>query len=75
MNVNNIDEVIKVTDQQAYAMVREITLKTGLFVGSSSGANLATAIRLANKIESANVATVFFNRGERYLSQNIYTKE
>lgn len=75
MNVKYIDEVIKVTDHQAYDMVREIALKTGLFVGSSSGANLTAAIKLANKIESGNIVTVFFDRGERYLSQNIYTKE
>jgi len=75
MNVNYVDEVIKVTDQQAYDMVKEIALKTGLFVGSSSGANLTAAIKLANKIESGNIVTVFFDRGERYLSQNIYTKE
>lgn len=75
MNAKYIDEVIKVTDQQAFDMVREIALKTGLFVGSSSGANLTAAIKLANKIESGNIVTVFFDRGERYLSQNIYTKE
>lgn len=75
MNVEYIDEVIKVTDYEAYGMVREIAIKTGLFVGSSSGANLTAAIKLANKIESGNIVTVFFDRGERYLSQNIYTKE
>ncbi|MHB8097701.1 MAG: PLP-dependent cysteine synthase family protein [Erysipelotrichaceae bacterium] len=75
MNVKYIDEVIKVTDHEAYDMVREIAIKTGLFVGSSSGANLTAAIKLANKIESGNIVTVFFDRGERYLSQNIYTKE
>lgn len=75
MNVEYIDEVIKVTDHEAYDMVREIAIKTGLFVGSSSGANLTAAIKLANKIESGNIVTVFFDRGERYLSQNIYTKE
>ena len=75
MNVEYIDEVIKVTDHEAYDMVREIAIKTGLFVGSSSGANLKAAIKLANKIESGNIVTVFFDRGERYLSQNIYTKE
>ncbi len=75
MNVDYIDEVIKVTDDQAYSMVKDIALKTGLFVGSSSGANLVAAIQLANNIESGNIVTVFFDRGERYLSQNIYTKE
>lgn len=72
MNLDYVDKVIKVSDQQAYYRVKEIAQKTGLFVGSSSGANLEAAIQLAESIESGNIVTVFFDRGERYLSQKIY---
>lgn len=72
MNLEYVDNVIKVSDQQAYNRVKEIALKTGLFVGSSSGANLEAAIQLAESIESGTIVTIFFDRGERYLSQNIY---
>lgn len=72
MDLSLVDQVIKVNDAQAFAMVREIAAKTGLFVGSSSGANLAAAIELAKTIEHGNIVTIFYDRGERYLSQNIF---
>lgn len=75
MDLQFVDEVIKVSDEQAFTLVKEIALKTGIFVGSSSGANLAAAIELANKIESGTIVTVFFDRGERYLSKSIYTEK
>lgn len=72
MNLNLVDQVIKVNDEQAFTMVREIASKTGLFVGSSSGASLAAAIELAKTIDHGNIVTIFYDRGERYLSQNIF---
>lgn len=75
MDLKYVDKVIKVTDNHAFEITKEIALKTGLFVGSSSGANLAAAIELASKIEYGNIVTVFFDRGERYLSKNIYNEK
>ena len=72
MNLNYVDEVIKVSDDESFTMVKQIALKTGLFVGSSSGANLAAALRLAKKLTSGTIVTVFFDRGERYLSKKIF---
>lgn len=74
MNLNYVDEVIKITDEQAIEYTKEVALKMGLFVGSSSGANLAAALTLANTIETGTIVTVFFDRGERYLSKNIYNE-
>lgn len=74
MDLQHVDEIIKVTDKQAFESVKEIAQKTGLFVGSSSGANLAAAIALADKIECGNIVTIFFDRGERYLSKHIYSE-
>ena len=75
MDLFLVDQVIKVNDEQAFAMVNEIASKTGLFVGSSSGASLAAAIELAKTIEHGNIVTVFYDRGERYLSQNIFDEK
>lgn len=72
MNMNLVDEVIKVSDEEAYKMVKELALKEGLIVGSSSGAAAAAALKLAGKIESGNIVTVFPDRGDRYFSKNIY---
>ena len=64
--------VIKVTDKEAYDMVKVIALKEGLIVGSSSGAALAVALKLAEKIDKGNIITIFPDRGDRYFSKNIY---
>ncbi|KAF0224475.1 MAG: hypothetical protein FD179_1510 [Erysipelotrichaceae bacterium] len=75
MDLSLVDQIIKVSDAQAFTMVREIAAKTGLFVGSSSGANLAAAIKLAKTLERGNIVTIFYDRGERYLSQNIFMEK
>lgn len=75
MDLSLVDQIIKVSDAQAFTMVREIAAKTGLFVGSSSGANLAAATELAKTLERGNIVTIFYDRGERYLSQNIFMEK
>lgn len=51
MDMKLVDDVIKVSDKEAYDMVKLIALKEGLIVGSSSGAALSAALKLADKIE------------------------
>lgn len=72
MDMNLVDDVIKVSDKEAYDMVKLIALKEGLIVGSSSGAAISVALKLADKIEKGNIITILPDRGERYFSKNIY---
>lgn len=72
MDMNLVDDVIKASDKEAYDMVKLIALKEGLIVGSSSGAALSAALKLADKIEKGNVITILPDRGDRYFSKNIY---
>lgn len=72
MDMNLVDDVIKVSDKEAYDMVKLIALKEGLIVGSSSGAAISAALKLADKIEKGNIITILPDRGERYFSKNIY---
>lgn len=72
MDMELVDEVIKVNDNDALEMVRVLARKEGLFVGSSSGAAVAAALKLASKIEKGNIVTVLPDRGDRYFSKNIY---
>ena len=67
MDMNQVDDVIKVSDKEAYDMVKLIALKEGLIVGSSSA-----ALKLADKIEKGNIITILPDRGDRYFSKNIY---
>ncbi len=72
MDMSLVDDVIKVSDKEAYDMVKLIALKEGIIVGSSSGAALAVAIKLAEKINKGNIITILPDRGDRYFSKNIY---
>lgn len=70
LDLSVVDGVFTVTDEEAYEKTRLLAQKEGLFCGITSGANLAGAIRLAEKPENAgkNIVTVFPDDGERYLS-------
>ncbi len=72
MDMDLVDKVIKISDDEAYEMVKLLALKEGLIVGSSSGAAVSAALKLAEKIDKGNMVTVLPDRGDRYFSKNIY---
>ncbi len=69
-----IDEIITVSEEDAYAAAREFTRTEGLLLGISSGAALFAATRLANRPEFAGqrIAVLFPDGGEKYLSTPLY---
>lgn len=72
MDMDMVDEVIKVSDKEAYDMVKLLALKEGIIVGSSSGAAMVATLKLADIIDKGNIVTIFPDRGDRYFSKNIY---
>ncbi|MCW6073717.1 cysteine synthase A [Clostridium sporogenes] len=72
MDMTLVDKVIKVNDEEAYEMVKLLALKEGLIVGSSSGAAVSAALKLAEEIDKGNIVTILPDRGDRYFSKNIY---
>jgi cysteine synthase A len=69
LNREVIDEVVTVTDEDAYEAARRLAREEGLLVGISSGANVWAALRVAEQLpENANVVTILCDTGERYLS-------
>ena len=68
-----IDEVEKISDEEAHYYVQLLAQKEGVIVGASSGAAIAAAIHQAEKATQAvNIVTIFPDRGDRYFSQNLY---
>jgi len=68
-----IDEVVAVTDRDAFATVRLLARREGLLVGGSSGAAAFAAARVAEQIgPGRKIVTLFSDGSERYLSQGIY---
>ena len=72
MDMSLVDEVIKVTDAEAFAAVKELARREGVLAGSSSGAALTAALRLAERIDHGSIVTVFPDRGDRYISKGLY---
>ncbi len=71
-----IDEVQKISDEEASYYVQLLGKKEGVLVGSSSGAALAGAVKEAYKADTEiNIVTVFPDRSDRYFSQNLYDFE
>jgi cysteine synthase len=68
-----IDGEIRVTSSEAMAMTRRLHREFGLLVGTSSGANVAAALRLAGELgPQAAIATLFCDRAERYFSTPLF---
>ena len=71
LNRDVYDELIAVKDEDAIGMAKQITLKEGLLVGISSGANVHASLLIAKRLgEGKRVVTVLPDTGERYLSVN-----
>ncbi|MBI2855563.1 MAG: cysteine synthase A [Chloroflexi bacterium] len=68
LNRNIIDEVILVTDDEAYQMMARLAREEGLLVGVSSGANVAASLQVARRLGPGKVVvTILPDSGERYL--------
>ena len=73
VNMDLIDEVIKVKDDDAVEMTKKLIKEEGLMVGISSGANVLAALEVARKsAKSKTIVTILPDRGERYLSMNLF---
>lgn len=73
-NPQEIDETIMVETEVAYEMAREIVQKEGIFVGMSSGAAMYAALEISKKISSGNIVAIFPDRGEKYLSTDLFNE-
>lgn len=70
LHMDNVDEVIKISNDTAFEMARRLSREEGILGGISSGANVAAAVELAKRPENKGklIVTVACSTGERYLS-------
>jgi cysteine synthase len=67
------DEVMMVTDDQAFGMVKELAAREGVLGGSSAGANVYAAVEIAKRLGAGKrVVTLIPDSAERYLSKKIF---
>jgi len=76
LDTNVIDEIIRVTNEDALAMARRLMKEEGIMCGISSGANAYAALQLANRPENKGKRIVFIvcDTAERYLSTPLFTE-
>ena len=67
-----LDEKISVATDDAYAMVYRLSQEEGLLVGQSSGAALFAALKIARKLRSGTIVTLFPDFGDKYLTTNLW---
>lgn len=68
-----VDEILTVTTEEAITMTRRLAREEGIFAGTSTGANIVAAIRIAEKLgHGKTVATLIVDSGLRYLSTPLY---
>jgi cysteine synthase B len=67
-----LDEKVTIEDGDAFETARLLAVREGLFVGMSSGAAVAGALKVAGKMKKGNVVTILPDRGDRYLSTTLF---
>lgn len=72
MDISLVDKVVKVNDEEAFSTVRDLARNEGIIAGSSSGAAMAAALKLAKTLDSGNIVVVFPDRGDRYFSTGLF---
>ncbi len=76
LNMKVIDEIVQVSNEDAYETARQIIREEGILCGISSGANLFAAIKIARDLgKGKKVVVVFPDSGERYLSTRLFHSE
>jgi cysteine synthase A len=74
LKLDLVDEIFKVTDDQALQMARQLAQKEGMLVGISSGAAAYAAIEIAKRSENKGklIVVILPDTGERYLSTVLF---
>jgi cysteine synthase B len=71
-NPAKVDRIVEVSEQEARAMTKRLALEEGVFAGMSSGGSVATALKIAEEIESGVIVAIICDRGDRYLSSDLF---
>ena len=70
---NEVDEILSVTTDDAKTMARRLAREEGIFAGTSTGANVVAALRVAERLgPAAIVATIVVDSGVRYLTRDVF---
>jgi len=69
---SKVDKVIEVSTEEATEMAKNLAKSEGVFAGMSSGGAAAAALKLASTLESGTIVSIVCDRGDRYLSSDLF---
>ncbi|APU96016.1 cysteine synthase B [Sphingobacterium sp. B29] len=69
---SRVDRVIDISQQEATEFARELVKREGVFAGMSTGGAFAGALKIANEIEAGLIVFIACDRGDRYLSSDLF---
>lgn len=72
MDVTLVDQVVKVTDSDAFEGAKALARQEGIFAGSSSGAAVSAAKKLIAAGAAGNIVVILPDRGDRYFTKGLY---
>jgi len=67
-----VDQVIEVSEEEARSMTKRLAKEEGIFAGMSSGGSVTAALKLATQIDSGVIVAIICDRGDRYLSSDLF---
>ncbi len=67
-----VDLTLDITQAEAETVTRELAAREGIFCGISSGGAVAAALQLSQQVENAVIVSIICDRGDRYLSTNVF---
>ncbi len=71
-NPAKVDQVIEVSQEEATTMAKRLAVEEGVFCGMSSGGSVTAALKLADTLESGVLVAIICDRGDRYLSSDLF---
>jgi cysteine synthase B len=69
---SRVDQIIEVSEEEAKLMTKRLAREEGVFAGMSSGGSVATALKLIPSLESGVVVCIICDRGDKYLSTDLF---
>ena len=73
-DASRVDTVLDVSQEEATTMARRMAKEEGILAGMSSGGALTAAIKLANQLDSGTIVCITCDRGDRYLSTDLFAE-
>jgi len=74
-DASRVDKLMEVTQAEAEQTTRDLASREGIFCGISSGGAVAAALRLSQEVENAVIVAIICDRGDRYLSTDVFPAE